>query len=96
MWRARISKNTGVPSSTTLPCASVTIALAVVVINVAPGNPYQSVPRQFLAGGASHFLSYTGMVRALSEVWPLLAVAYLLAAAVGSCARGTAGAGHRL
>lgn len=80
-------------------CGAIAITLAVVVINVAPGNPYQSVPRQFLAGGASHFLSYTGIVRALSEAWPLLAVAYLLAAAmswgVGS-GRRPAGAGYRL
>ena len=76
---------------------AVALLLALLVINVAPGNPYHSVPRQFLAGGASHFLSYTGMVRALSEVWPLLAVAYLLVAA-GSRALHGAGAapGHRL
>lgn len=75
------------------------IALAVIVINVAPGNPYQSVPRQLLAGGMSHFLSYTGMVRALSEAWPLLALAYLAAAASvwrGGTAGAAAGAAHRL
>ena len=62
-------------------CGALAIALAVAVINVAPGNPYQTVPPQFLAGGLSHFLSYTGIVRAISEAWPVLAVAYLLAAA---------------
>lgn len=74
-------------------CGAIAIALAVAVINVAPGNPYQTVPPQFLAGGASHFLSYTGIVRALSEVWPLLAVLYLLAAALGARMRRTRGAG---
>jgi hypothetical protein len=68
-------------------CGAVVIALAVAVINVAPGNPYQTVPPQFLAGGASHFLSYTGIVRTVSELWPLLAILYLLAAALGAGAR---------
>jgi len=80
-------------------CGAVAILLAVAVINVAPGNPYQTVPARFLAGGASHFLSYTGIVRALSEVWPLLAFAYLLAAAAWFGMRGarsTAGHSHRL
>jgi VanZ family protein len=68
-------------------CGALVIALAVAVINVAPGNPYQTVPPQFLAGGASHFLSYTGIVRTVSELWPLLAILYLLAAALGAGAR---------
>ncbi len=79
-------------------CGAFTIAAAVIVINAAPGNPYHSVPPQFLTGSASHFLSYSGMVRALSEVWPLLAMAYLTAAALGLGMRsdGMAGRGYRL
>lgn len=79
-------------------CGAWAITLAVIVINIAPGNPYQTLPRQFLAG-ASHFLNYTGIVRVISEAWPLLAVVYLLAAAMWLGARGRpdlAGAGHRL
>jgi hypothetical protein len=59
--------------------APVAIAAAVAVINVAPGNPYQTVPPQFLAG-TSHFLGYSGIIRALSEAWPLLALLYLAVA----------------
>ena len=56
---------------------ALSILLAVTVINITPGNPYQTLPPQFLAGNASHFLSYSGITRALSEIWPLLAVLYL-------------------
>lgn len=79
-------------------CAgAVAIALAVLAINVAPGNPYQTIPRQFITGAASHFLSFTGIVRALSELWPVLALLYLLAAALGAGrARESVRSGHRL
>lgn len=69
------------PLRTRALCGAASILLAVAVINIAPGNPYQTLPPQFLAGSASHFLSYSGIARALSEIWPLLAVLYLLAGA---------------
>jgi VanZ family protein len=53
------------------------LALATAVINVAPENPYQNLPPQLLATGLSHFLSFSGIVRALSELWPFLAVVYV-------------------
>jgi hypothetical protein len=56
----------------------VCIVAATIAINLAPANPYQSVPPQFLARGASHFLNFSGIVRALSELWPLLAIGFLL------------------
>jgi VanZ family protein len=56
--------------------ASLSLAAAVAIINIAPENPYQTVPRQLLAGGATHFLSFSAIVRALSELWPFLAVIY--------------------
>jgi hypothetical protein len=31
-----------------------------------------------LAKGASHFLNFSGIVRAISELWPLLAAGFLL------------------
>ena len=65
------------PQTAKLAAAALSIALATTVINLAPGNPYQSVPLQLIAGGASHFLSFTGIVRALSELWPLLAAGFL-------------------
>lgn len=61
--------------------AALSFAAAIVAINVAPDNPYQTVPSQFLVG-PTHFLSFSAIVRALSELWPLLAVAYTIAAAV--------------
>lgn len=67
-----------------LALAAFCIVLATAAINLAPDNPYHSVPPQFIAGGPSHFLSISGIVRALSELWPLLAVSYL-AYALGVC-----------
>lgn len=57
--------------------AAACIAIATAAINLAPDNPYQSVPPRLLARGSSHFLSFSGIVRALSELWPLLAIGYL-------------------
>ena len=58
------------------------IVMATIAVNLAPDNPYQSMPPRLLVRGASHFLNFSGMVRALSELWPLLAtglLAYALA-----------------
>ena len=65
------------PRTAQLALAAVCIAIATVAINLAPENPYLSVPPRLLARGASHFLSFSGIVRALSELWPLLAIGYL-------------------
>ena len=62
--------------------ACVSFAAAIAAINVAPDNPYQSVPAQLLAG-PTHFLSFSAIVRAIAELWPFLAVAYTAAAAYG-------------
>jgi hypothetical protein len=61
-----------------LACAA--FAAATIAINLAPDNPYHTVPSQFLAG-PTHFLSFSGIIRALSELWPFLAVIYTAAAA---------------
>ncbi|MBI1965700.1 MAG: VanZ family protein [Betaproteobacteria bacterium] len=66
------------PQPAQLVVAALCIALATAAINLAPGNPYQSVPLKLIAGGASHFLNFSGIVRALSELWPLLAISFLL------------------
>lgn len=60
--------------------AAVSFAAAIAAINLAPENPYQSVPPQLLVG-PTHFLSFSEIVRALSELWPFLALAYTVAAA---------------
>ncbi len=71
------------PRPVQLALAALCIVAATVAINLAPDNPYQSVPLRLLAGGASHFLSFSGIVRALSELWPLLATGFLLYALLG-------------
>ena len=65
------------PRLAQLVVAAGCIAAATAVINLAPDNPYHSVPSLLLARGTSHFLSFSGIVRALSELWPLLAIGYL-------------------
>lgn len=66
------------PRPAQLVLSALCIAAATAVINLAPDNPYQNVPPRLLARGASHFLSFSGIVRALSELWPLLATGFLL------------------
>jgi VanZ family protein len=65
------------PQRTQLAAAAACIVVATVAINLAPVNPYLSPPPRLLARGASHFLNFSGIARALSELWPLLAVSYL-------------------
>ncbi len=60
--------------------ATLSFAAAIAAINLAPDNPYQTVPPQLLTG-PTHFLSFSGIVRALSELWPFLALAYTAAVA---------------
>ncbi len=67
--------------------AMVCFCAAIAAINLAPDNPYQTVPPQLLAGGHSHFLRFSAIIRALSELWPFLAVAYLLTAAGAGAVR---------
>jgi len=66
------------PRAVQLAISAACIVAATTAINLAPDNPYQSVPPRLLARGASHFLSFSGIVRALSELWPLLAIGFLL------------------
>ncbi len=66
------------PRTAQLAISAASIAAATVAINLAPDNPYQSIPPRLLARGASLFLSFSGIVRAISELWPLLAAGFLL------------------
>jgi VanZ family protein len=66
------------PQRTQLAAAAACIVAATVAINLAPVNPYLSPPPRLLARGASYFLSFSAIARALSELWPLLAVSYLV------------------
>jgi VanZ family protein len=66
------------PRAAQLVISAVCIAAATASINLAPDNPYHSIPPRLLAKGASHFLSFSGIVRAISELWPLIAIGFLL------------------
>jgi VanZ family protein len=55
------------------------ILIALAAINLAPDNPYFSMPPQLASGRSSHLLNFSAVLRALSELWPLLALAYLIA-----------------
>lgn len=57
--------------------ALLSLMIALTVINLAPDNPYFSLPPQLTSGNASYFLSFSGILRALSELWPLIALPYL-------------------
>ena len=61
------------PRRIQLVISAACIVAATAAINLAPENPYQSIPPRLLAKAASHFLSFSGIVRAISELWPLLA-----------------------
>jgi len=69
---------TRLPRAGQLALGALCIVLATVAINLAPDNPYQSVSVRLIAGGQSHFLNFSGIVRALSDLWPLLAVGFFL------------------
>lgn len=47
---------------------------AVVLINIIPENPYRPAPPFQLLGRTSHILNVTSMTRALSDLWPFLAI----------------------
>lgn len=69
---------TRLPRGAQLALGALCILLATVAINLAPDNPYQSVSARLIAGGQSHFLNFSGIVRALSDLWPLLAFGFFL------------------
>ena len=58
------------------------LAAAMAAINFAPENPYHTIPPKLITASATHLLRFSNIVRALSELWPFLAVGYLFAAAV--------------
>ena len=58
--------------------AVLTLAGAVILVNIIPENPYRPTPPYLLLGRASHILSFTSMTRALSDLWPFLALLFAL------------------
>jgi VanZ family protein len=69
---------TRLPRPARLATAALCIVAATAAINLAPDNPYQSIPPRLMTSTTSHFLRFSGIVRALSELWPLLATGFLL------------------
>lgn len=66
------------PRPAQLGLSAACIVSAALAINLAPDNPYQTVPPRLLSKGAGHVLNFSGIVRAISELWPLLATGFLL------------------
>lgn len=64
--------------------AVLTLAGALILINITPENPYRPAPPYLLLGHTSHILGFASMTRALSDLWPFLA---LLLALCGLAAR---------
>lgn len=58
--------------------AVLALAGAVILVNIIPENPYRPAPPYLLLGRASHILSFTSMTRALSDLWPFLALLFAL------------------
>jgi VanZ family protein len=63
--------------------ALLALVAAVVLVNFTPENPYRNVPPYLLAGRSGHFLSFTSMIRALSDLWPFLTLLFLLVSLPG-------------
>ena len=65
------------PQPAKLGLALLCLTAAVAVLNVAPDNPYQTLPAKLVYGNPSRLLHFSSISRALSELWPFLAGAYL-------------------
>ena len=57
------------------------IAAGVCIVNATPENPYQAVPAFLLTSQPTHLVNFGQIVRALSQLWPLAAMSWLLALA---------------
>lgn len=55
------------------------IAAGVSIVNSTPENPYQALPVFMLSPQPTHLANFGHIVRALSQLWPLAAVSWLLA-----------------
>ena len=58
--------------------AAACIIAGVIVVNVAPGNPYQALLPFMLNPQQMHLMNFSQIMRVLSGLWPLLAIAYLV------------------
>ena len=55
------------------------IAAGVCIVNATPENPYQALPVFMLSPQPTHLANFGHIVRALSQLWPLAALMWLLA-----------------
>jgi len=69
---------TRLPPRGRMACALLALAAAVALLNGIPENPYRPVPTHLLLGRNSHILSFASMTRALSDLWPFLAMSCAL------------------
>ncbi len=63
------------------------VAAGVCIVNATPENPYQALPGFMLSPQQTHLANFGQIVRALSQLWPLAAVIWLLALARAERAR---------
>jgi len=61
--------------------AAACVAGGVLLVNITPENPYQSAPLFMLSAQTTHLVNFSHIVRAASQLWPLLALAMLAALA---------------
>jgi len=72
---------THAPRMVKIVLALACLAAAVAAVNLAPENPYQTLPQKLVMASATQLLRFSSIVRALSELWPFLAMAFLIVAA---------------
>ncbi|MGQ0579445.1 MAG: VanZ family protein [Betaproteobacteria bacterium] len=68
-----------VPRSMLIRAAVLCLVFGVVVVNLAPENPYLVAALKVWRHG--HYVSFNGMTRLLSALWPFLTLGYLIALA---------------
>lgn len=57
------------------------IFAGVIIVNAAPGNPYQTVPNFMRSPQPTHLANFSHIVHSLSQLWPLLAALCIVALA---------------
>jgi len=70
------------PRRVLVSVAAVCLALGVIVVNLAPENPYLVAALKVWRHG--HYVSFNGMTRLLSAIWPFFALGYLIRLALRS------------
>lgn len=62
-------------------CGVLCLSAGVLIVNIAPGNPYQLIPPFMLSPQPRHLANFSHIVHTLSQAWPLIAAIFLLAMA---------------